>query len=150
MPDFLGGLCEVSDFKFLLRHIIDYFLSYLLLNFLHFLFIQVKIPEGGFVPKNLYLKDGELEKEACTITEDSIYQSVTLTKGQVTNYFEIECTKNMSNFFQVHEVFVDVEESGSVITWDFDVMRQDINFNVLRLLVEVQPSTLLSCAKGIY
>jgi len=35
------------------------------------------------VPKNLYLKEGELEKEACTITEDSIYQSVTLTKGQV-------------------------------------------------------------------
>lgn len=35
------------------------------------------------MPKNLYLKEGELEKEACTITEDSIYQSVTLTKGQV-------------------------------------------------------------------
>lgn len=28
-------------------------------------------------------------------------------------------------------------------------MRQDINFNVLRLLVEVQSSTLLSCARGI-
>lgn len=35
------------------------------------------------MPKNLYLKEGELEKEACTMTEDSIYQSVTLTKGQV-------------------------------------------------------------------
>lgn len=35
------------------------------------------------MPKHLYLKEGELEKEACTITEDSIYQSVTLTKGQV-------------------------------------------------------------------
>jgi len=35
------------------------------------------------VPKNLYVKEGELDKEACTITEDSIYQSVTLTKGQV-------------------------------------------------------------------
>jgi hypothetical protein len=45
--------------------------------------IKVKIPEGGFVPKNLYLKEGDLEKEAYTITEDSIYQSVTLTKGQV-------------------------------------------------------------------
>jgi len=29
-------------------------------------------------------------------------------------------------------------------------MRQDINFNVLRLLIEIQPSTLLSCARGIY
>ncbi|XP_025410463.1 SEC14-like protein 1 [Sipha flava] len=91
---------------------------------------KVKIPEGGFVPKNLYLKEGDLEKEAYTITEDSIYQSVTLTKGQA------------------HEEFIDVEESGSVITWDFDVMRQDINFNVLRLLIEVQPSTLLNCARG--
>ncbi|KAL4098690.1 hypothetical protein QTP88_023240 [Uroleucon formosanum] len=100
VPDFLGGPCKV------------------------------KIPEGGFVPKNLYLKEGELEKEACTITEDSIYQSVTLTKGQA------------------HEVFIHVEESSSVITWDFDVMRQDINFNVLRLLIEVQQSTLLSCARG--
>lgn len=45
-------------------------------------------------------------------------------------------------------MFVEVEESGSVITWDFDVMRQDINFNVLRLLIEIQSSTLLSCAKG--
>lgn len=46
-------------------------------------------------------------------------------------------------------MFIEVEESGSVITWDFDVMRQDINFSVLRLLIEVQPSTLLSCARGI-
>lgn len=44
------------------------------------------------MPKHLYLKDGELEKEACTITEDSIYQSVTLTKGQVTNNPEFKCT----------------------------------------------------------
>jgi len=50
---------------------------------------------------------------------------------------------------KAHEVFIDVEESGSVITWDFDVMRQDINFNILRLLIEVQPSTFLGCAKGI-
>jgi len=51
---------------------------------------------------------------------------------------------------KAHEVFIDVEESSSVITWDFDVMRQDINFNVLRLLIEIQPSILLSCARGIY
>lgn len=40
------------------------------------------------MPKNLYLKEGDLEKEACTITEDSIYQYVTLTKGQVHNKFK--------------------------------------------------------------
>lgn len=103
------------------------------------------------MPKNLYLKDSELEKEACTITEDSIYQSITLTKGQVTDNFMLKYTANVICAFllKAHEVFVDVEESGSVITWDFDIMRQDINFNVLRLLVEIQPSTLLSCARGI-
>lgn len=47
------------------------------------------------MPKNLYLKDSELEKEACTITEDSIYQSITLTKGQVTNYFMPKNTANV-------------------------------------------------------
>lgn len=53
-----------------------------------YVLIKVKIPEGGFVPKNLYLKEGDLEKEACTITEDSIYQSVTLTKGQVIELYK--------------------------------------------------------------
>jgi len=51
--------------------------------------------------------------------------------------------------FKAHEVFIQCEESSSVITWDFDVMRQDINFNVLRLLIEIQPATLLNCARGI-
>lgn len=102
------------------------------------------------MPKNLYLKEGELEKEACTITEDSIYESVTLTKGQVLNNFILGLYElNIYLFLlKIYEVFVEVEESGSVITWDFDVMRQDIHFNVLRLLIEVQPSTLLNCARG--
>lgn len=33
---------------------------------------------------------------------------------------------------QVHEVLVCVEDPGCVITWDFDVMRQDVTFSVLR------------------
>lgn len=105
----------------------------------------------------MYLKEGELEKEACTLTENSIYQSITLTKGQVyivnfESYIYIYVYYLCVCFFflKAHEVFVEVEDAGSVITWDFDVMRQDINFNVLKLLVEVQPSTLLSCARGIY
>lgn len=57
---------------------------------------------------------------------------------------------NLNLLYKAHEVFIEVEESGSVITWDFDVMRQDINFNVFKLLIKVQPSTLLSCARGIY
>jgi hypothetical protein len=38
---------------------------------------------------------------------------------------------------QVHEVLVSNDDPGSVITWDFDVMRQDVMFTVYRTLVPV-------------
>ncbi|XP_046681100.1 SEC14-like protein 1 isoform X2 [Homalodisca vitripennis] len=84
IPDFLGGQCKT------------------------------KVLEGGLVPKGLYLTEGELEREGGHMTDDTIYHSVSLSKGQV------------------HEVLVTVEDSGCVITWDFDVMRQDVMFTVLR------------------
>ncbi|XP_054289717.1 protein real-time isoform X2 [Macrosteles quadrilineatus] len=84
IPEFLGGQCKT------------------------------KVMEGGLVPKNLYLTEGELEKEGGHMTDDTIYSSVSLGKGQV------------------HEVLVCVEDPGCVITWDFDVMRQDVTFSVLR------------------
>lgn len=95
MPDFLGGSCKVCLFLILIVCIELLFYT----NVFCYILIQVKIPEGGFVPKNLYLKEGELEKEACTITEDSIYESVTLTKGQVLNYFIFYYYKLKINFF---------------------------------------------------
>lgn len=33
---------------------------------------------------------------------------------------------------QVHEVLVTNDDPGSVITWDFDVMKQDVMFTVYR------------------
>lgn len=45
--------------------------------------------------------------------EDSIYRSINLGKGQS------------------HEVVIHIEEPQTVITWDFDVMRQDVMFSVL-------------------
>ncbi|GLH14610.1 uncharacterized protein GBIM_18966 [Gryllus bimaculatus] len=84
VPDFLGGPCRTM------------------------------VQEGGLVPKSLYMTESELEKEGCPLTEDSIYHSISLGKGQV------------------HEVLITNDDPGSVITWDFDVMRQDIMFTVYR------------------
>ncbi|KAJ4444918.1 hypothetical protein ANN_06717 [Periplaneta americana] len=75
--------------------------------------------EGGLVPKGLYMTEGGLEKEGCPLTEDSIYHSVSLGRGQV------------------HEVLVSNDDPGSVITWDFDVMRQDVMFTVFRTRIPV-------------
>jgi len=83
IPDFLGGQCKT------------------------------KVLEGGLIPKNMYLTEGEMEREGGHMTDDTIYHSVSLGRQQV------------------HEVLVSVEEAGSVITWDFDVMRQDVLFSVL-------------------
>lgn len=47
--------------------------------------------------------------------DDSMYQSVILQKGQV------------------HEVVIEIKEKGGVICWDFDVMKEDIQFSVLKL-----------------
>jgi hypothetical protein len=35
------------------------------------------------VPKGLYMTEGDLEREGCPLTEDSIYHSVSLGRGQV-------------------------------------------------------------------
>ena len=43
----------------------------------------------------------------------------------------------MVDVLQVHEVLVSNDDPGSVITWDFDVMRQDVMFTVYRTLVPV-------------
>ena len=45
---------------------------------------------------------------------------------------------------QVHEGIIKITDKGSVITWDFDVMRHDIVFTVYRLrhsLKTKSPST---------
>lgn len=44
---------------------------------------QTMVLEGGLVPKGLYMTEGDLEREGCPLTEDSIYHSVSLGRGQV-------------------------------------------------------------------
>ncbi|XP_006821149.1 SEC14-like protein 1 [Saccoglossus kowalevskii] len=73
------------------------------------------IPEGGLVPKMLYKSLEDLyepgERRLCS---DNIYKSATVVKGTP------------------HEVLVNIEEKDQVITWDFDVLRGDLVFSLLR------------------
>lgn len=84
IPDFLGGQCKT--------HVV----------------------EGSLVPKSLYLTEGELGREGNPLTDDSMYHSVSLSKGQA------------------HEVKLNIADAGSVITWDFDIIREDVTFTVTR------------------
>ncbi|XP_023938876.2 protein real-time [Bicyclus anynana] len=84
IPDFLGGPCK---------------------SFVH---------EGGLVPKSLYVSGAFTERDGDPLSEDSIYRSVSLGKGQL------------------HEVIVHNRDPQSVLTWDFDVLRHDISFTVYR------------------
>lgn len=75
------------------------------------------IPEGGLVPKSYYMSPQEFEKDQSPgphLTDSACYQSISLNKSQV------------------HEVLVQNSDKGSVITWDFDVMKHDVMFCVYR------------------
>lgn len=66
--------------------------------------------EGGVVPKNLYRVDLEGTSGE---HEHSLYHSISLSRGQT------------------HHVFIESDDPGAVLTWDFDVMRHNVVFTVL-------------------
>ncbi|CAH2048909.1 unnamed protein product, partial [Iphiclides podalirius] len=103
IPDFLGGPCK---------------------SFVH---------EGGLVPKSLYVSGAFTERDGDPLSEDSIYRSVSLAKGQV------------------HEAVVRNRDPQSVLTWDFDVLRHDIAFTVFHTALEMpEPESCATalCASG--
>ncbi|CAG0891657.1 unnamed protein product [Cyprideis torosa] len=78
---------------------------------------RVAAPEGTLVPKDLYMTAEELERdrgEHFPLLEETTYHSVTLARGQV------------------HEVLLQIEEKGAVICWDFDIIKEDVAFTILR------------------
>lgn len=86
---------------------------------------QSSISEGGLVPKTFYMSVEEYEKEKAEgnhLFDDSMYCVVSLVKGQV------------------HEVVIPVTDRGSVVCWDFDVMKEDISFTVFRTQQPLPPS----------
>ncbi|XP_077690236.1 SEC14-like protein 1 isoform X3 [Eretmochelys imbricata] len=70
------------------------------------------VPEGGLVPKSLYRTAEELENEDLKLWTETIYQSASVFKGAP------------------HEIFIQIVDASSVITWDFDVCKGDIVFNI--------------------
>ncbi|KAL7289682.1 hypothetical protein TKK_0016406 [Trichogramma kaykai] len=71
---------------------------------------ETYVLEGGVVPKNLYKAD--LEGTSAE-HEHSLYHSVSLSRGQT------------------HNVAIHCNDPGAVLTWDFDVMRNQVLFAVL-------------------
>ena len=91
------------------------------------------VVEGGLVPKSLYLPGEEVDaggKQHLQLSDQSIYRSVFLPRGQV------------------HEVLLCIEEPSAVICWDFDVMKSDVTFSVLRTKVPVTNRTDLHPSAG--
>jgi len=81
------------------------------LKFFYFYYkYQTYVMEGGVVPKNLYKVDLEGTSGE---HEHSLYHSISLSRGQT------------------HHVFVESDDPGAVLTWDFDVMRHNVIFTVL-------------------
>lgn len=79
---------------------------------------RTAIPEGGLVPKSYYMSAEEFVKDQSpgpAFLEESFYHSTSLSRGQV------------------HEGLIHITDKGTVITWDFDVMRHDVVFTVYRL-----------------
>lgn len=70
------------------------------------------IPEGGMVPKSLYRTAEELESEENRLLTDSIYKCASIFKGAP------------------YEMLIEITEASSVITWDFDVCKGDVHFNI--------------------
>ncbi|XP_062875011.1 SEC14-like protein 1 isoform X2 [Trichomycterus rosablanca] len=70
------------------------------------------IPEGGLVPKSLYRTAEELENEEVKLWTETIYKTACVFKGAP------------------HEMLIEITEPSSVITWDFDVCKGDIVFNI--------------------
>lgn len=79
------------------------------------------VPEAGLVPKSLYRTAEELENEEVKLWNESIYKSASVLKGSP------------------HEVLIEITEVSSVITWDFDVCKGDVIFNIYHSRRAPQP-----------
>ncbi|XP_076654861.1 real-time isoform X1 [Halictus rubicundus] len=103
IPDFLGGSCEDNICE-----------VYGMVPRRFYIFdataTDVYINEGGLVPKHLYKMDLE---NTTTEQEQSLYHSISLSRGQI------------------HRIIIHSNDPGSVLTWDFDVMRHNVIFTVL-------------------
>ncbi|XP_050735827.1 SEC14-like protein 1 isoform X4 [Eriocheir sinensis] len=117
IPHFLGGECKLDTLSVL--GLVPEALYTVTLP--HELECSTVVHEGGLVPKSMYLPGEEMDaaRQHLPMSDQSIYHSVSLGRGQV------------------HEMVMLIEEPGSVICWDFDVMKNDVSFSVLRTKVPI-------------
>lgn len=73
------------------------------------------VPEGGLVPKTLYKEEfTEKSPDGPPLCTASLYQTCHIVKDFP------------------NEVLITVPQKGSVITWDFDILKGDVTFTVMR------------------
>ncbi|XP_042559468.1 SEC14-like protein 5 [Clupea harengus] len=71
------------------------------------------VPEGGQIPKSYYQSEEDLDNpDHIRLWADTIYQSAQVFKGAP------------------HEIMIEIVEGSSVITWDFDILKGDVVFNI--------------------
>ncbi|XP_029288186.1 SEC14-like protein 1 isoform X2 [Cottoperca gobio] len=80
-----------------------------------------EIPEGGLVPKSMYRTTEELENEDVRLWTETIYHSASIFKGAP------------------HELLIEIIDASSVITWDFDMCKGDVVFNIYHSKRAPQP-----------
>uniref|UniRef100_A0A8D3C125 SEC14 like lipid binding 1 n=1 Tax=Scophthalmus maximus TaxID=52904 RepID=A0A8D3C125_SCOMX len=80
-----------------------------------------EVPEGGLVPKSMYRTAEEVETEDIRLWTETIYQSASIFKGAP------------------HELLIEIIDASSVITWDFDVCKGDVVFNIYHSKRAPQP-----------
>lgn len=69
---------------------------------------------GGLIPKSHYVVD-DSTADSSHLLDNTMYTSVSLIRGQS------------------HELLIEAKESQTVICWDFDIIKQDVQFCVVRL-----------------
>uniref|UniRef100_A0A8C1EDL5 SEC14-like protein 1 n=2 Tax=Cyprinus carpio TaxID=7962 RepID=A0A8C1EDL5_CYPCA len=77
--------------------------------------------QGGLVPKSLYRTAEELENDEIRLWTETIYQSASIFKGAP------------------NELLIEIIDASSVITWDFDVCKGDVIFNIYHSKRAPQP-----------
>ncbi|XP_056442912.1 SEC14-like protein 1 isoform X1 [Gadus chalcogrammus] len=81
-----------------------------------------EVPEGGLVPKSMYRTTEDMENEGVRLWTETIYQSASIFKGAP------------------HELLIQIIDASSVITWDFDVCKGDVVFNIFHSKRAPQPA----------
>ncbi|XP_033172926.1 protein real-time [Drosophila mauritiana] len=113
VPDFLGGPCKTM------------------------------IHEGGLVPKTLYkmnsLEDHDDEAAAelpTTAAAQALVPGKRLSANQQHDHRNLYKSVDLKAGF-AHELLIRNEDPKSVLTWDFDVMRNDLHFTLYRVTQEL-------------